>query len=335
MVWIDNAKILAAFAVVFLHCASGVVIETEQFNSTDWWIGNVYTSLVRWCVPVFVMISGALLLDPNKSESLLEFYRRRAARILIPLLFWTVFFSVWNVKGFILRGEEIPWLYVTREVMRGSPFYHMWFLYMIVGLYLFAPFLRRIVSQTSYNELVFLVIILFGMSMLNFVLINTDNVQLIINRFLLYLSYFIAGHVIRVTKLRPNSILILVIFLASVALTSVGHYLLARNSGLNEGMYFHGNLSITVVPMSLSIMFLLKELSFPIMNARISKHLASLSLGIYIVHPVFIDTLEYFGIPARFCSPAFSVPIIAALVFSSSLVVVQGVYSVHYIKRIV
>ncbi|MHC4166759.1 MAG: acyltransferase [Planctomycetota bacterium] len=335
MVWIDNARILAAFAVVFLHCASGVVTEAERFGSTYWWIGNAYASFVRWCVPVFVMMSGALLLDPNKSESLAGFYKKRAARILIPLLFWTVFFSVWNVKGFVFRGEPIPWSHVTMGIMRGSPFYHMWFLYMIVGLYLFAPFLRRIVSQTSHNELVFLAIILFGMSMFNFAVMNTDKVHLIINRFLLYLSYFLAGYLVRITKFRPNTLLILTVFLVSVALTSVGCYLLARDGGLGEGMYFHGNLSVTVVPMSLGIMFLLKEFSSPMINVRIGKHLASLSLGIYAIHPVFIDALEYFAISPKLYNPAFSVPLIAALVFISSLLVIQGVHSVPYVRRIV
>jgi surface polysaccharide O-acyltransferase-like enzyme len=337
MVWIDNARILAIFAVVFLHCASGLVTGIEPFNSTHWWIGNFYTSLVRWCVPVFVMVSGALLLDPNKTESLREFYTKRAARVLIPLLFWTLFFSVWQVKGAILRGEAIPWLYLGRKIVEGGSFYHMWFLYMIIGLYLFTPFFRKIVNHTSDGELTFLLIVLFGMSMLSFVFVETctNNAHLITNRFLLYLPYFFAGHVIRTTQFKPNRIPIIVVFLTSVVLTSLGCYWFTKTSGLEQGMYFHGNLSITVIPMSLSIMFLLKELSSPIVNLKTSKYIASLSLGIYLVHPAIIDGLDAYGISARTYNPVFAVPIVFVLVSGLSLIVVHSLYMVPYVKRIV
>ena len=83
MIWLDNSRILAVCGVVFLHVAAGVVLGHEV-GTGDWWFGNVYDSVVRWCVPVFVMISGALLLDPGKKEDLSTFYKKRLARVLLP-----------------------------------------------------------------------------------------------------------------------------------------------------------------------------------------------------------------------------------------------------------
>ena len=57
MVWLDNSRIIAIFAVVVLHAAVSPVVDTP-FGSTDWWAGNLINAFSRWCVPVFVMISG-------------------------------------------------------------------------------------------------------------------------------------------------------------------------------------------------------------------------------------------------------------------------------------
>ena len=67
MVWLDNSRIIAILAVVFLHVSAGVVTESV-IGTESWWVGNLYDSLVRWCVPVFVMISGAVLLDHSKKK---------------------------------------------------------------------------------------------------------------------------------------------------------------------------------------------------------------------------------------------------------------------------
>ena len=93
MVWLDNSRLIATFAAVFLHVAAGVVVYSNP-GSQYWWAGNIYNSFVRWCVPVFVMVSGALLLNPNKMESMETFYKKRLSRILIPLLFWATYCSL-------------------------------------------------------------------------------------------------------------------------------------------------------------------------------------------------------------------------------------------------
>ncbi len=337
MVWIDNARIAAVGAVVFLHVASPVVKEADPVGSISWWIGNLCDSAGRWGVPVFVMISGMLLLDPGKTESAVEFYRKRASRVLVPLAFWTVFFLLWVSKGPLVRGEGIPWLFWAERTVTGRPFYHMWFLYMIVGFYLFVPFLRKIVRQSSPHELLFLVATLFGISMANFALnqAGAGHDQLFINRFLLYLPFFLAGHLIGSTPLKLNRMAVLLVFLLSVVLTSLGCYLSARRGNLTEGMYFYGDLSVTVVPMSVSMMFLLKGLSFPLISAQTAERLASLTLGIYLIHPVFIDALDLFGISPLLFHPALSIPLMAVLVFGVSLAVVQGIYLTPYVRRIV
>lgn len=105
MRWFNNARVIAILAVVLLHVSSRVVMWSE-LGSNDWWYANLYDSLVRWCVPVFVMISGALLLSPEKAEPLGLFYKKRASRILFPLVFWSLFYMLWDFLRNLLKGES-------------------------------------------------------------------------------------------------------------------------------------------------------------------------------------------------------------------------------------
>lgn len=138
MIWLNNSRIVAMFAVVFLHSA-GLVVLYSPIGTENWWLGNIYDSLTRWCVPVFVMISGALLLDTTKMEDLKSFYIKRLSKIMIPIMFWTVFFLLWVVLKKSLKGEIIEAGDLTNRLLSGAPYFHLWFLYMIFFLYLFTP----------------------------------------------------------------------------------------------------------------------------------------------------------------------------------------------------
>ncbi|MEO0868581.1 MAG: acyltransferase family protein, partial [Cyanobacteria bacterium J06642_11] len=81
--WLDNSRVVSILAVILLH-VTVIVMVSNDIGSTYWWFGNIYNSSVRWCVPVFVMISGALLLSTDKREDAATFYKKRVARLFLP-----------------------------------------------------------------------------------------------------------------------------------------------------------------------------------------------------------------------------------------------------------
>ena len=115
MVWIDTLRVLAALAVVWLHVAVGVVQDHPSAASVSWWIGNVADSMSRWCVPIFVMITGYLLLS-RPGDSLKKFYARRFSRIIIPLVFWTMFYLGLT---FLLSQPSIT--AAVKSIIAGTP----------------------------------------------------------------------------------------------------------------------------------------------------------------------------------------------------------------------
>ncbi len=323
----------AIFSVVFLHVAAALVTETT-FASRTWWYGNVYDALVRWCVPVFVMISGALLLDSRKVEDSVTFYRRRAGRLLLPLVAWTVLFLFWNYFKAQASGAGYGVAAAARSVLSGRPYYHMWFLYMLVGLYLFTPLIRTVVRHSSRRELRLLVGVLFVIVALNAAwgAMTGRGTTLFINQFLPYIPYFICGHLIATSNRRGGKRLACAVFVCAVVSTAVGCYLLARWKGRDQGLYFYDYLSVTVIPMSISLMWLFKSFRCSDVLADKLRLLSTLTLGIYLVHPIFLETFRDRLFKPEDVAPLFSVPLLAVLVFGASLALSLLLRALPYVR---
>ena len=97
IMWSANLRFFSILAVIILHVSSkfvaGYSIGSNFYGTFPWWVGNVFDSLTRWCVPIFIMISGYYLL--NKTESNRIFLKKRVTKIGFPIIFWSVFFSLW------------------------------------------------------------------------------------------------------------------------------------------------------------------------------------------------------------------------------------------------
>jgi len=335
VVWLDNSRILAVYAVIFLHVSAGVVAGNDV-GTEYWWIGNIYDSAVRWCVPVFVMVSGALLLDPKKQEGLLDFYIKRLSRILVPILAWSIFFIAWTFFKSSLKGDELTSIELLKRLISGKPYYHMWFLYMILGLYLFTPFFRKIVKYSSIRELIFLIVITLIMSALNYAYgkFSSGGEKLFINWFLLYIPFFFLGYFIRQDN-NHSKIILWSIFIISVILTFIGCYIVSINTNLNNGLYFYGYLSVTVIPMSVSFMYILKAWNKPMINSRFTKNISTLTLGTYLIHPIILEVINYKQYGAMSLHPIISIPVTTCIVFIVSTGVVKIIHVIPFFKRVI
>ena len=93
---IDFLKVISAFAVIWLHVSAPVVMRNPDINSSIWWIGNFADAFSRWCVPIFVMVSGFLSLPTASKFTPFQFYQKQAYRLLPPLILWTIVFIVFR-----------------------------------------------------------------------------------------------------------------------------------------------------------------------------------------------------------------------------------------------
>ena len=144
---VDLIRTIAIGLVVLLH-ASNEALQASSVPMPYWWTALVYKSLALSCVPLFVMLSGALLLQPAKlDEPIRVFLKKRLSRIGLAFGFWSMVYLAW---GFYVTNVPVTLSNVVQGIVKDlftGAWYHFWFIYLIVGLYLITPILRVIISN--------------------------------------------------------------------------------------------------------------------------------------------------------------------------------------------
>ncbi|MBK9579547.1 MAG: acyltransferase family protein [Fibrobacteres bacterium] len=288
---LDNMRLLAAFTVVLTHVAAILGMQRNEFGSTDWWVASGFHFSSRWCVPVWVMLSGALLLGSSKVESLREFYARRASRVVLPLLVWSFVYSIWTF--FIAHLKGTP-LHIEEQILRclnGNSYYHLWYLYMVAFLYLFTPFFRMIVRQASSRHLLFFIVVGFIFQEANLVYDTITGVKpnLFINGFLVFVPYYFLGYLLRrhLLRLKMSAIFI---FLFSVSVAGFLGWSYFSSHGGKLSNLFYSYVSLPVIGISISVFLLCDRLKKPLFGPRTSSF-AQATLGIYLIHAIALDVI--------------------------------------------
>lgn len=340
--WVDIIRVVATFAVIWLHSAAPLLYKYNEISITDWWAGNIYDSLVRMCVPLFFMVSGFLLL--NKNESLSDFYKKRINKVLFPLIVWSVFYIIW--KDYYQESASISF-YSFYSLALTPAYYHLWFLYAIIGLYLFVPILR-VFTQNSNKELQYYFVALWfvAVSIIPFFekITHIDS-RVDLKMISGYVGYLVIGYLIgNIKDTRNNFIISIIIFILSIIITSVGTYILtSKNEGVFVG-YLYSYLSPNIIFMSVSFFILIKYTSVKFKLIRIDlfrkiiTSLSSASLGIYFIHPMVLYILKKgdlgFQLSAFSYSAIYAVQATAITTFILSFVVIYLVQRIPIIQKI-
>ena len=305
MIWAYNLRVLAIFAVVLLH-VSGKFVVTSIHGDFNWWAGNIYDSITRWSVPLFIMISGYFLV--NNNENNIEFFKKRLKKIFLPLLFWSVIFSIWSMFKY---GSNIYG--IIGGILVGRPYYHLWYVYMIPFLYVITPYLKCLIQNEDKKTNIFFIYFCFSISIL-ITLFNfhtsANNPTLFITDFLYYIGYYFLGGYIRKYDLRIKKSIYITIFTLSIITTIFGGYYGSID-------YFYNNLSINTILVSISLFLIIKNnMNF---NFKI-QNISYCSFGIYLIHPIILESFtSFFGDTLLNITNIFIyIPLMSLLVFFTS-----------------
>ena len=314
--YFDALRVFASLAVMMLHLAAQHWADVSVYSEA-WRAFNGYNSLVRWCVPVFVMISGALFLE--RPTSLKKLYGRHVARIAVAFVFWSALYAVISLRRYSLVRAQF--LY---ELVRGH--YHLWFLYMIAGLYLIVPLLRLLVQSERLERYFLLLALIFGFMLpeltsliAQFTLHLGANLQAALQtvdlRFVAGFSgYFVLGYYLNYRTLRKGEVwAIYALGILGFAVTLFGTQALSLRSGAANGLLY-GYCTVNVLFEAAAVFTFFKQHCN--VSSRLLDALSAASFGAYLVHALFIDALQFhFDIDTLSFAPALSVPLLTAAVF--------------------
>jgi surface polysaccharide O-acyltransferase-like enzyme len=342
---VDLIRTFAIVLVIMLHAAIEPVTVANQMSPegvTLWWTTNVYDSLARPAVPLFVMLSGALLLQPAKlNEPLGVFFKKRLNRIALPFLFWGVAYFAWRA---FVNGETLTAESILQGVLTG-PYVHFWFFYLLVGLYLLTPVLRVLVAYISRNTFKFFMILWFLGTAIVPILSLLSEYRLDSNVFIItgWVGYFLLGAYSLKTHVR--SAVLYALLGLGFAWTIIGTYVVVGTIGERVNQFFYNAYSFSMIAASVALFLLLAavpsnmlEERFPRGN-RVLRLISQNTIPIYLFHVMVLEALQkgFFGfqISLATMNPVLEVPLITAVTLLICLVVIYPLKKVPVVKKII
>ncbi len=344
----DLIRAVAIVLVILLHAAIEPNLNVDFMSPQGvqlWLTADAYQSIAIVCVPLFVILSGALLLQPQKTdEPLRVFFKKRWKRIGIPLFFWGVIYFIWQ---FTVRDQAVSADFIFKGILAG-PYYHFWFLYVLIGLYLLTPLLRVLVSYADWKIMrYFLVLWFVGTALVPLIglyskLSGPEHwFQLSIFILTGLIGYYILGAYISKFKVQSRNLAALVV--GGAFATAAGTYLLLTTLGENYSRTLIDSTSLTAIPTSIGVFLLLasvptKKIEKHTKTSRILAVISQNTLPIYLFHVIVLETLQtgYLGlqISVSTLNPIAGIPLVTALTLLICLAILVPLKKIPYVRRI-
>lgn len=299
---LDLLRIASICGVVAIH-VFGVRVGAEPKAGVSWWIATTIDIGFIWVVPVFIMISGALLLgSPQLHTAPARFYKKRAVRIIPALIAWNLIYLL-GVRV-LMRGEVLSTSRIVQLFYDGSVFTQLYYLWIVVGLYAVAPLLGAFLHLGSPSRSTLTAAVLVSVSTIAYILpsilVHFDISRSIRLNFLTmwipYVGYFVAGYALKTVRLKGYALLAVSVITAAMLAFTIWHYgnrgVLPRIDIVINESYFGllvtaASLGIFVVTLSLCEGMRMPR---PLASAVVS--LSNASFGVFLVHYVIFEMIR-------------------------------------------
>jgi surface polysaccharide O-acyltransferase-like enzyme len=335
--WISNLRLIALYAVIILHCSAPLLMGYGKVPLADWWAADIFNALVRFAVPVFVMITGALLL--HREYEIGDFLKRRLSRVVVPFLFWSlvyIWYSWYNEE--ITFGGDV-WANIRQvlHLLKYGSSYHLWYVYMLIGLYFFIPIIGKFVRNAGEKEILYFLVVWFAVMALTQPYLSRYNPAVDMHYFAGYAGYLVLGHYLAFKEfnLKSPRLWMIMLFVVGVAIVSVGTYLIIPYPKW-PGTMFYEPVSPGVLILSASI-FIAVKYTVPKVSPsviRVRDFVGKYNYGIYLGHALVLYFLEDpFGISYKLCTPFVSIPLTALICFLITLLLVWIINKLPFVGK--
>ena len=336
----DYLRILATFGVIVIHVSAASWYSISP-RTWQWQTLSIYNNLFRWAVPVFFLMSGALCL--HNTYTLRNILTRKIPHFLIAYIIWSSFYSLLT----FFKGDYSIWGAIDALL---SGHYHLWFLPAIIPLYLLIPLLKPIADTKQTIQ--YVLMITFGLSyvlpeavhLLGFIpflplqKLLPQLETLVANPLPEYVFYFLCGYYLQKEEFSDKQQkAIYGIGLVGFLWTIVASGLISYRMDAPYTRYStYTSLSVSTTSIAL---FLFAKYHFPPMPlsprmASLVKTLSAYSFGIYLVHPLFVDTFDYYlHWNSLSFSPVVSVPVISLVVAVLSFLISALIHRIPVAKK--
>lgn len=354
LVYLDLLRVISVLGVIIIH-VSAKGIHGFTADTFVWKASNVYDSLSRFCVPVFVMISGSMLLDPNRHYSIKKLYKNKILRMATAFVFWSIIYMLYYILTSEFASVSSMIYHILLRTATGN--YHLWFLFMISGLYMITPILRKIVTEKRITRYYIFLSFGFGCAILfvKELLLHLQGINALLNllyevicsitnsahlEFLLgYVFYYVLGYYLKeygVTK-KAAKIIYSTGIVSSFVIIIGTYFVFTFSLEPTEFLYNYTYLPVFLSSIAVYVFFnrVVSKNKFKEKTVEIISVLSKFSFGIYLVHVLVLDVLYSLGFRVDSFNTAFCVPIMSVLIFAISFVITVLIGKIPVLKKYV
>jgi len=347
--WVDSLRVFSCFLVILTHvCISEIKPEPTVYEKRVLYTMN---ALCRPCVPLFVMISGLLFLNPKKKISIKKLYSKYILRILKSFIFWAIYYCF--VEPLIYREVEFNKAYLEDGIskfVRGHN--HLWYLPFVMGLYMVTPLFKSIISD---RNLTWYIISLFScVSQLIptvcyiikniFIVDAIDYVSTFLNSLKIETSgsftvYFLLGYMLNTEEFsRKYIILSYAIGVLGQALT-----LLTRFIATHDNLRYLDFHCFHVAMATLGTFMFFKYVVSRCINYLIEKKffkklllsLSDCSFGIFLIHYLVLKLMwDVFNFNGNSFNPIICAPLFSIVVFLIGFSIIYLIRKISFFRQI-
>lgn len=282
---IPQYDLIRGIAIFFVFCIHSLGVANEEYAAGGFTVvGNVlynaFSTLVGTAVPLFVMLSGALLL--GGAGDVEHFLKKRLKRVLVPFFWWSVILFGLSV---FKEHENISVMLVPQFLSKFLTYgVHgvYWYVYLIIGLYLIAPLLRPFFRNANQRDLVYVFVVCVLYVIVSSIFPEVRWVKGFHADYFVYVAYFACGYIIAHFLKNADGMKVISIVVCVSTLIV----------GTLNAMY-----RFTSFPMGffLSISLFCMLLYVPISETKPLVFISNASYGMYLSHVVFISLLLKMG----------------------------------------
>ncbi len=335
IVFLDYIRVFACFLVMLVHAAENFYGEPGSTDmagpqslllteSDRLWV-SLYDGFSRMSVPLFMIVSAFLLVPMREGQSAMEFYRRRAVRILPPFFIFIILYStvpmLWNQIDGATSAHDLSRALLNFPTLAG----HLWFMYPLIGLYLFIPMISPWLAKATAKEERFFIWLFAISTCMPYLNRWCGEVwgQCFWNEFHTlwyfsgYLGYLVLAHYIRVHldwSIRKRMVIGSVLTVVGAVWTILSFYIQAVPGVLHDTPVLEIGWSFCTINclMLTSGAFLLFTCIQKAETPRIILQISNLSYGMYLIHIFWLGMWTSFlkgdmELPSMTAIPAIAV----------------------------
>lgn len=343
LIYTDFLKIIACLAVITIH-ATAVFITSHNIQTDGWMTAQFYDASCRWAVPIFIMVSGVFILKTNLKKGI-----NMSLKTFKILLVWSVIYFIGNAtlknKLYIFNIDFAETNNFFKGFFNANISAHLWYLYMLIGLYITMPFLKKIIENSTKRELQFFILVGIVVAIVIptingfewFSLYKNFIPKLFLNMFTYFVVYLSLGYYIN--KYNIDKKYRLIIYILGI-ISFFSTYYLTKNLSLIDGKInqtFYKYYSINVFFVSVSLFVFFRNYDFNKLGYKINNSIFFIvknTFGIYLIHQLVLSFLDKLNWNVKMSNPLFSSPIVVLTCFIISLVIIFVINKIKILKKI-